>query len=81
MTLISWFTLIVTDGVLGLAHLDDLDQLIHIIVLDGVLGLARLDDLDQLIYIIVLDGAATGVHNHSLKGKQISNQEDFHGNT
>ncbi len=46
-----------------------------------VLGLARLDDLDQLIHIIVFDSAATGVHNHSLKGKHMSNQEDLHGNT
>ncbi len=60
MTLISWFT---------------------IIVLDDFLGLARLDDLDQLIHIIVLDSAAAGVHNHSLKSKQMSNQEDLHGNT
>jgi hypothetical protein len=45
MTLISCFTIIVLDGVLGLAHLDDLDQLIHNTVLDVVLGLARLDDL------------------------------------
>ncbi len=73
--------IIVLDGILGPAHLDDLDKLNHIIFLDGVLRLARLDDLDQLIHIIVLDSAATGVHNHSLKGKQISNQEDLHGNT
>ncbi len=73
--------IIVPDGVFGLARLDDLDQLIHIIVVDGVSGLARLDDLDQLIHIIVLDSAATGVHNHSLKSKQMSNQKDLHGNT
>jgi hypothetical protein len=39
----------VLDCVLGLARLDDLDQLNHIFVLDGVLGLACLDDLYQLI--------------------------------
>jgi hypothetical protein len=47
-------SIIVLDGVLGLACLDDLDQLLHIIVLNGVLGLARLDDLDQLIHKLSL---------------------------